>query len=76
MKKVLIVATVWGFFDFLKNDIKLLQANGFEVHCATNFRNVNKPITNANMRDLAIKRRHNVYILICANHLKPTKIRG
>ncbi len=44
MKKILIVATVWGFFDFLKNDIELLQANGFEVHCATNFRNVNKPM--------------------------------
>lgn len=49
MKKILIVATVWGFFDFLKNDIKLLQANGFEVHCATNFRNVNKPMQITNI---------------------------
>lgn len=38
-KKILIVATVWGFFNFLKSDIKLLVANGFEVHCATNFKN-------------------------------------
>lgn len=49
MKKILIVATVWGFFDFLKNDIKLLQANDFEVHCATNFKNLNKPLQITNI---------------------------
>ena len=36
MKKVLIVATVGRFFDFLKNDIKLLKELNYEVHCATN----------------------------------------
>lgn len=49
MKKILIVATVWGFFDFLKNDIELLKANDFEVHCATNFENVNKPFNIENV---------------------------
>ena len=43
-KKILIVATVWGFFNFLKNDMELLKANGYEVHCATNFKNVNNPV--------------------------------
>lgn len=43
-KKILIVATVWGFFNFLKNDIKLLVTNGYEVHCATNFKNVTSPL--------------------------------
>lgn len=36
-KKILIVATVVGFFRFLKNDIRILQSMGYEVHCATNF---------------------------------------
>lgn len=49
MKRILIVATVWGFFDFLKNDIELLQANGFEVHCATNFNSTNKSLPIANV---------------------------
>ena len=36
MKRVLIVATVGRFFDFLKNDINVLKDLGYEVHCATN----------------------------------------
>ncbi len=48
-KKILIVATVWGFFNFLKNDLELLEANGYEVHCATNFKNVNNPPKVQNM---------------------------
>lgn len=36
MKKALIVATVFRFLNFEKNDIKILQAMGFEVHCAMN----------------------------------------
>lgn len=36
MKRALIVATVGRFFNFEKNDIKLLQELGYEVHCATN----------------------------------------
>ena len=43
-KKILIVATVWGFFNFLKNDLDLIKANGYEVHCATNFKNINNPL--------------------------------
>lgn len=37
MKKALIVATVGGFLGFEKNDILLLQEQGYEVHCACNF---------------------------------------
>lgn len=43
-KKILIVATVWGFFGFLKNDIEMLKENGFEVHCAANFKNMNNHV--------------------------------
>lgn len=38
MKKVLVVASIWPFFNFEKNDISLLQKLGYEVHCATNFK--------------------------------------
>lgn len=43
-KKILFTATVWIFFDFLKHDIRLLHDNGWEVHAATNFNHINKPI--------------------------------
>ena len=36
-KKALIVATVWPFYNFLANDIRVLQDLGYQVHCATNF---------------------------------------
>lgn len=37
-KKILIVATVGMFLDFEKNDIEILQALGYEIHCAANFK--------------------------------------
>ena len=43
-KKILFTATVWIFFDFLKHDIRMLHDNGWEVHAATNFNHINKPI--------------------------------
>lgn len=43
-KKILFTATVWAFFDFLKHDIRMLVQEGWEVHVATNFRVVHKPI--------------------------------
>lgn len=36
MKKALFVATVGGFFGFERNDIKILQSMGYEVHIAAN----------------------------------------
>lgn len=36
MKKALMVATVGRFLYFEKNDIKILQSMGYEVHCAAN----------------------------------------
>lgn len=43
-KKILFTATVWSFFDFLKHDIRMLHDKGWEVHVATNFSYINKPI--------------------------------
>ena len=43
-KKILFTATVWGFFNFLGNDIRMLTEAGWEVHVATNFNYINKPI--------------------------------
>lgn len=37
MRKALVVASIWPFFNFEKKDIILLQNLGYEVHCATNF---------------------------------------
>lgn len=37
MKKALIVASVWPFLGFEKNDMKLLKEMGYEIHCATDF---------------------------------------
>ena len=37
VKRVLFVATVGAFFDFERNDMKILQEMGYEVHCAANF---------------------------------------
>lgn len=34
--KILLIATVGRFFTFEKNNIKILQSEGYEVHCATN----------------------------------------
>lgn len=39
--KVLIVASIWPFFNFEKHDIRILQELGYEVHCATNFKEDN-----------------------------------
>lgn len=36
MKRALVVATVGRFFDFEKNDIRLMKELGYEVHGATN----------------------------------------
>ena len=36
-KRVLFVATVGAFFGVERNDIKILQEMGYEVHCAANF---------------------------------------
>ena len=36
MKKILIVASVFKFLRFEKNDIRILKEMGYEVHCATN----------------------------------------
>lgn len=36
MKRVLIVATVFKFLNFEKNDIKILHNLGYEIHTATN----------------------------------------
>ncbi len=36
-KRALFVATVGRFFGFERNDIKILQSMGYEVHCAANF---------------------------------------
>ena len=41
MKKALIVATVYKFLNFEKNDIKILKELGYEVHCATNMNGEN-----------------------------------
>lgn len=38
MKKALITATIWSFYNFEKNDIKILQKKGYQVYCATNFK--------------------------------------
>lgn len=37
VKRALFVATVGTFFGFERNDIKILQKMGYEVHCAANF---------------------------------------
>lgn len=37
MKKALFVATVGRFLGFEKNDIRILQSMGYEVHCAANY---------------------------------------
>lgn len=37
-KKAIVVATLGRFFNFEKNDIKLLQELGYEVHTATNMK--------------------------------------
>lgn len=44
MRKVLLVATVEGFFNFELNNIKILQEMGCEVHLAANRDNVQNPI--------------------------------
>ena len=36
VKKVLIVATVFKFLGFEKNNIKILKSMGYEIHCAAN----------------------------------------
>lgn len=36
MKRALFVATIGGFFGFERNDIKILQSMGYEVHIAAN----------------------------------------
>lgn len=36
MKRALFVATIGGFFGFERNDIKILQSLGYEVHIAAN----------------------------------------
>ena len=36
-KKALFVATVGIFFGFERNDMKILQEMGYEIHCAANF---------------------------------------
>lgn len=51
-KKILFTATVWIFFDFLKHDIRMLKEHGWEVHVATNFHHINKPIE---VDDIVIK---------------------
>lgn len=38
MKKILIVATVYHFLNFEKNDIQMLENLGYEVHTATNMK--------------------------------------
>ena len=48
-KKILFVATVWNFFNFLRRDIKMLTDEGWEVHCATNFEYYKKPIEIENL---------------------------
>ena len=36
VKKVLVVATVFKFLGFEKNNIKILKSMGYEIHCAAN----------------------------------------
>lgn len=43
-KKILFTATIWGFFNFLHHDIRMLCEHGWEVHVATNFDLYNEPI--------------------------------
>ena len=37
MKRALYIVTVGSFLNFERNDIKILQSLGYEVHCAANF---------------------------------------
>jgi len=53
MKKVLFITTISGFLpQFEKNDVKLLEQMGCEIHYASNFKN---PIYNFDEKELAKK---------------------
>lgn len=39
IKKVLFVATVFGFLDFERSDMEILKRMGYEIHIATNINN-------------------------------------
>ena len=41
MKRALVTATVFGFLNFEKSDIEILQSMGYEVHTATNMYEAN-----------------------------------
>lgn len=54
-KKALIVAALAGFIEtFLKHDIELLQAKGYEVHCAANASNKKKKENDQVFKDLNV----------------------
>ena len=44
MKNALLIATVEGFFNFEKDNIKILQDMGYVVHLATNLDDVERPL--------------------------------
>lgn len=55
MKKALIVATVAAFIaSFEMQDIEILQSLGFEVHCATNFSQINDSLKKQKLLDSGI----------------------
>lgn len=50
MKKILYITTISGFLpQFEKNDVKIMQEMGYEIHYASNFRN---PVYTFDTRDL------------------------
>lgn len=56
MKKVLYVTTVGGFLpQFEKNDVRIMQEMGYEVHYASNFRNPVYPVDENQLRGQGIR---------------------
>ena len=59
MKKVLIIASVYNFFKFEKNDLKILYENGAEIHLASNM-NGEKWLSDDGTLDFCNPCKHNV----------------
>lgn len=55
-KRALVIAALSGFIStFLRHDIELLQARGYEVHCAGNAKNKNKEENDAVFREWGVE---------------------